>query len=75
MSQRRWDGDERGSGIGDARAFLAGASELVAAMRGLGSVAETATYVRQRHEPPTGLSFEVVTGILADGPSLPTVTR
>ena len=30
-------------------------------------MAETATYVRQRREPPTGLSFEVVTGILADG--------
>jgi hypothetical protein len=35
-----------------------------AVYRLLGSVAETATYVRQRREPPTGLSFEVVTGIV-----------
>ncbi|HYZ79514.1 MAG TPA: hypothetical protein VE596_19300 [Gaiellaceae bacterium] len=124
MSERRWDGDERGYGAGDARAFVAGASELVGAMQEdawvaedpdthllphlqraceslpfelveahassegrldvelrwqgqrdrvgevreavyhlLGSMAETATYVRQRREP-TGLSFDVVTGIV-----------
>ena len=29
----RWDGDDRGEGIGDATAFVAGAAELTEAMR------------------------------------------
>ncbi len=33
MADFRWDGDERGQGVGDATAFAAGAAELVDAMR------------------------------------------
>lgn len=32
MDARRWDGDERGEGIADARSFAPGAAELVEAM-------------------------------------------
>jgi hypothetical protein len=125
---RRWEGDERGEGVADARAFVAGATELVTALgtpawvaedpvahllpqlrraceslplelagtsvtdgvfevelrwtgetRGagevraavfglLGSVAETASYVRER----PGAVFEAATGILAgDGSFAP----
>lgn len=37
---RRWDGDERGRGVGDARAYVAGAAELLGAMQADGWVAE-----------------------------------
>ena len=40
MRNRRWEGDERGRGIGDAREFVPGASELIDAMRTPGWVAE-----------------------------------
>lgn len=40
MVDVRWDGDERGRGVGDARAFIEGASELVDAMRSADGVAE-----------------------------------
>ncbi len=33
MGTPRWDGDDRGEGIGDATAFVAGAAELADAMR------------------------------------------
>jgi hypothetical protein len=36
----RWDGDERGHGVGDAASFATGANELVDAMRADGWVAE-----------------------------------
>jgi hypothetical protein len=37
---RRWDGDERGRGVADARAFAPGAEALIAAMRTADWVAE-----------------------------------
>ena len=40
MSGFRWDGDERGEGVGDATAYAAGALELVDAMRRPNWVAE-----------------------------------
>ena len=40
MPGLRWDGDERGEGVGDATAFADGAADLVAAMRQPGWVAE-----------------------------------
>jgi hypothetical protein len=40
MAGRRWDGDERGEGIADARSFVAGAEVLVEAMRTRNWVAE-----------------------------------
>ena len=121
---QRWDDDERGQGVGDARAYVAGASELIEAMdapdwvaeepgahllphlaaaceplplalrgsrtsgdgtfevelewRGapavgeirrsiyalVGSVAESASYVRQRRGAGGKLTFELVTGEL-----------
>lgn len=121
---QRWDDDERGHGVGDARAYVAGASELIEAMdapdwvaedpdahllphlaaaceslplalrgsrtsgdgtlevelklqgptgmgeirRGVyalvGSVAESASYVRQRGDAGGDLTFEFVTGEL-----------
>ena len=33
MATLRWDGDDRGEGVGDATTFLAGATELTDAMR------------------------------------------
>ena len=33
MVGRRWDGDERGEGIADARLFVPGVEELLAEMR------------------------------------------
>jgi hypothetical protein len=125
---RRWEGDERGEGVADARGYVRGASELVAAMQApgwvaeqpekhllrhleaacgpssfdlhgtrtcddgtfevdlswrgqaagvgamrrslfavAGSIAETATYVRQRREADGGVVFELVTGEIGDG--------
>ena len=40
MGARRWDGDERGEGIADARSFAPGAAELVEAMQSRNWVAE-----------------------------------
>ena len=40
MAGRRWDDDERGEGVADARAFAHGAEELVDAMRRSNWVAE-----------------------------------
>jgi len=40
MSGRRWDGDERGEGIADARPFAPGVEELLGATRRPGWVAE-----------------------------------
>ena len=40
MPDHRWDGDERGDGVADATRFLAGATELIAAMRRPNWVAE-----------------------------------
>ena len=40
MTDRRWDGDERGDGVADAAQFLAGANELIVAMRRPNWVAE-----------------------------------
>ena len=40
MADHRWDGDERGDGVADAANFLAGATELIAAMRRPNWVAE-----------------------------------
>lgn len=40
MDARRWDGDERGEGIADARSFAPGAAELVEAMGRRNWVAE-----------------------------------
>ena len=40
MTGRRWDGDERGEGIADARAFVPGAEALVEAMQSPNWVAE-----------------------------------
>jgi hypothetical protein len=40
MSEARWDGDERGRGVADARAFASGAEALIAAMRTAEWVAE-----------------------------------
>src|SRR5262249_13837966 len=40
MTDRRWDGDERGDGVADAAAFADGATELIAAMRRPNWVAE-----------------------------------
>jgi hypothetical protein len=126
MRDRRWDTDERGNGIGDAHAFVAGLSELADAMQAsdwvaedadahllphlrracqplglelvdavttadavyevrvavadrekrigetraaifalIGSIAESATYVRQRRHDSGEVVFEVVTGMLA----------
>ena len=41
MTGRRWDGDERGEGIGDAVAFVPGAEALVETMRQPSWVAES----------------------------------
>lgn len=38
--ERRWDGDERGGGVADARTYAPGAAELVEAMHEQGWVAE-----------------------------------
>jgi hypothetical protein len=40
LTGRRWDGDERGEGIGDASAFVPAATRLVDAMRRANWVAE-----------------------------------
>ena len=40
MADRRWDGDERGDGVADAKAFVDGATELITAMRRPNWVAE-----------------------------------
>ncbi len=40
MADHRWDGDERGDGVGDAARFVDGATELIAAMRRPNWVAE-----------------------------------
>jgi hypothetical protein len=40
MDRRRWDGDERGEGVADAAAFVAGVGELLAAMQAPAWVAE-----------------------------------
>lgn len=40
MAEHRWDGDERGDGIADARDFVEGAAELLAAMQRPNWVAE-----------------------------------
>ena len=40
IASARWEGDERGRGIADAASFAPGATELVAAMRTDGWVAE-----------------------------------
>jgi hypothetical protein len=40
VAEHRWDGDERGDGIADARDFVEGAAELLAAMQRPNWVAE-----------------------------------
>ena len=40
MVERRWDGDERGDGVADAKEFVEGAAELLAAMQQQNWVAE-----------------------------------
>ena len=40
MAEHRWDGDERGTGVADAREFVEGAAELLAAMQQPNWVAE-----------------------------------
>ena len=126
IRERRWDIDERGHGVGDARTFVPGISELVEAMETsdwvaedadahllphlrraceslplelvdavttddavfeihvawtgpknravevrqaiyalIGSIAESATYIRQRDRDAGKLEFDVVTGMLA----------
>jgi hypothetical protein len=86
MADRRWDDDQRGDGVADAAGFLAGAEELIAAMRRpnwvaeepevLGGIVEPAGYIRQwrtrAHEDTGGtLTFDVVTGIVDEVPFKP----
>ena len=49
MTNRRWDGDERGEGVADASPFAAGAVELVEAMRLATWVAEEPDLHLQPH--------------------------
>ncbi len=68
MADVRWDGDERGKGVADARALAPGAGELADAMQEPDWVAESPV-VRQRRVDPVdgsggGLLFEIVTGFL-----------
>jgi len=80
VRERRWDIDERGHGIGDARAFVAGLSELADAMNETGWVAEDADahllpHLRRACEPlglelveaatTTDAAFEVRIAVLA----------
>jgi hypothetical protein len=68
----RWDADERGEGVADAARFADDADELTAAMRRANWVAEPASYIRQRRsEDGATLTFEVVTGIVDEGPFTP----
>jgi len=61
-SRKRWDTDDRFTGVADASAFAAAVEELAGLARRPGWIAEPAASVRERTDGD-GVIFEVVTGI------------